>query len=744
MATALGDHGVSRWRSTRRVASPCRPARVGEATRIARPPQRASSRHAASVHTLTNVLTPSYTRSEALRIRASPPSLLHRRGSPWTEHRDRTPRRAAAGLRATPTWPRGSGASSRAKCSSTRLARPLLDRRLDLPDRAGRRGRAARRRTDAQRALADRGATRASRSCRAAPARRSAARRWAPRWCIDDTQVPARASLELDAERRDRGVQPGIVLDQLNARLRPHGLWYPVDVSTSAQATLGGMAGEQQLRRALACATATWCTTCSRHRRDGSRRRRAARFGASGARGASARVRALAGTRLRDARARARARTRSRARVPKVLRRVARLQPRHWPRRRRAQPGAPARRLARARSASSASSSSSSRRCPRHKALGICHFPTLLQAMELDAAHREARAGRGRAGRPHDDRAGARQIPAFRAGVERYVRGEPDAILLVEFAGDERAAPARASSGGSSSSWATSGCPGSVVEVAGPGAAARRLGGPQGGAQHHDVDEGRRKARVVHRGLRGAARAPRRVHGAAHRACSRSTARAARGTRTRRSAACTSGRCSTCERDGARKMRAIAEEACALVREYKGAYSGEHGDGLVRSEWIDADLRRRGSSRAFGEIKRAFDPKGLHEPGQDRARRRRWTTARCSASSRATRTLAARDRARLVGTSRGRGRGFAARSRCATTTAHCRKFDAGHHVPVVPRDARRAARDARPREHAAARAVRPARRRTRSPPTRVDDALDLCVSARAASASARPASTWRA
>ena len=39
-------------------------------------------------------------------------------------------------------------------------------------------------------------------------------------------------------------------------------------------------------------------------------------------------------------------------------------------------------------------------------------------------------------------------------------------------------------------------------------------------------------------------------------------------------------------RDGAAKMRAIAEEASAMVREYKGAFSGEHGDGLVRSEWV--------------------------------------------------------------------------------------------------------------------------------------------------------------
>ena len=44
-------------------------------------------------------------------------------------------------------------------------------------------------------------------------------------------------------ESRSAIVQPGVVLDALNAQLRKHGLWFPVDVSTSAQATLGGMAG---------------------------------------------------------------------------------------------------------------------------------------------------------------------------------------------------------------------------------------------------------------------------------------------------------------------------------------------------------------------------------------------------------------------------------------------------------------------------------------------------------------------
>src|SRR5258708_10944425 len=49
--------------------------------------------------------------------------------------------------------------------------------------------------------------------------------------------------LEVDAQGSTAAVQPGGVLDALNAVLRPHQLWFPVDVSTSAQATIGGMTG---------------------------------------------------------------------------------------------------------------------------------------------------------------------------------------------------------------------------------------------------------------------------------------------------------------------------------------------------------------------------------------------------------------------------------------------------------------------------------------------------------------------
>ncbi len=49
--------------------------------------------------------------------------------------------------------------------------------------------------------------------------------------------------VELDMAGRRCVVEPGIVLDELNRRLKPHGLWFPVDISTASRATIGGMAG---------------------------------------------------------------------------------------------------------------------------------------------------------------------------------------------------------------------------------------------------------------------------------------------------------------------------------------------------------------------------------------------------------------------------------------------------------------------------------------------------------------------
>jgi len=66
---------------------------------------------------------------------------------------------------------------------------------------------------------------------------------------------------------------------------------------------------------------------------------------------------------------------------------------------------------------------------------------------------------------------------------------------------------------------------------------------------------------------------------------------------------------------GARTMRAIAEEAFAIVKEYKGSHSGEHGDGLSRSEFHTMMFGER-MVRAFEAVKDTFDPQGLLNPGK--------------------------------------------------------------------------------------------------------------------------------
>jgi Fe-S oxidoreductase len=62
-------------------------------------------------------------------------------------------------------------------------------------------------------------------------------------------------------------------------------------------------------------------------------------------------------------------------------------------------------------------------------------------------------------------------------------------------------------------------------------------------------------------------------------------------------------------------MRAIAEETFAMVCEYKGSHSGEHGDGIVRSEFHETMFGPR-IIQDFREVKHRFDPENLLNPGK--------------------------------------------------------------------------------------------------------------------------------
>ena len=99
--------------------------------------------------------------------------------------------------------------------------RALFHRCLALPDRAGRRGRAEDRRTTCARRWRSR-ARRACRCCRAAAPPRSPARRSGRALVIDFSKHLNRL-VEVDAAARTCIVEPGIVLDELNRQLKPHG-----------------------------------------------------------------------------------------------------------------------------------------------------------------------------------------------------------------------------------------------------------------------------------------------------------------------------------------------------------------------------------------------------------------------------------------------------------------------------------------------------------------------------------------
>ena len=60
---------------------------------------------------------------------------------------------------------------------------------------------------------------------------------------VIDNSKYLNALVEFDAANQRAVVEPGLVLDHLNAKLKSSGLWFPVDVSTAAQATIGGMSG---------------------------------------------------------------------------------------------------------------------------------------------------------------------------------------------------------------------------------------------------------------------------------------------------------------------------------------------------------------------------------------------------------------------------------------------------------------------------------------------------------------------
>jgi FAD/FMN-containing dehydrogenase/Fe-S oxidoreductase len=433
---------------------------------------------------------------------------------------------------------------------------------------------------------------------------------------VIDHSKHVRGIVDIDADRATAVVEPGVVLDHLNAALKPYGLWYPVDVSTSAQATLGGMAGNNSCgSRSIAygnmvhnvLGVQAWLSDGSLldwgpYAQSQGRAKEIGDF-----------LRQTA-TRLAPD---------IEANFPKVLRRVAgyNLDIFHNqnPKPYTADGSVNLAHLLIGSEGTLALTRQLKlqlQALPRTKVLGVVNFPSFHQAM--DAAQHIVRLG-GPGQLMAVELVDRTMIelslknPAFAPTVRTALIGEPDAILLVEFAGDSKA-QIEPLLDQLEELMGDLGLPKSVVKMADDGA-------------QKNLWEVRKAGLNIMMSLRGDGKPVSFIEDCAvpleHLAeytAALTEVFERHGTRGTWYAHASVGTLHVrpildMRRDGATKMRAIAQEASALVRRFRGAYSGEHGDGLCRGEWVrwqygDAIMQ------ALGEIKHKLDPADLLCPGR--------------------------------------------------------------------------------------------------------------------------------
>jgi len=426
--------------------------------------------------------------------------------------------------------------------------------------------------------------------------------------------------IELDVPGRRCVVEPGIVLDELNRRLKPHGLWFPVDISAASRATIGGMVGNN------ACG--------ARSLRYGNTRENVVSIDAVLADGTVAHFGPLARD-LSDLpptspllplardllQLAAREADEIEARFPKVQRRVGGYNLDSLA------PGRNDLNLAHILVGSEGTLAFSTRVELKlspvlgRRAVGACHFGSFFRAMDA-AQHIVKLAPIAVELIDHTMLGLARDIAMFRPTIDAVVRGDPEAVLFVEFAEDDqyhnlrRLMELRDLMGALGFGWNKTGAKwGGVVEIFDPKLQAA-------------ITETRTAGLNIMMSMKEEGKPVSFVEDCAvpleHLA--EYTAKltdifAKHGTRgtwyAHASVGCLHVRpvLNLRREHDVKAMRAIAEEAFDMVLAYKGSHSGEHGDGIVRSEFHEKMFGTR-LVRAFEAVKQRFDPKGLYNPGK--------------------------------------------------------------------------------------------------------------------------------
>src|SRR3954465_14141360 len=423
--------------------------------------------------------------------------------------------------------------------------------------------------------------------------------------------------LALDLDQKQVTVQPGIVLDDLNRQLKKHGLWFPVDVSPASRATIGGMTannscGGRSIRYGTMRANVVAIDGVLA---DGS----AMHFGevAPDLSDVGAAERPLAEKLLAIG---AREAGEVEARFPRVHRRVGgynldALNPRN-------NRINLAHVLVGSEGTLAFSTAITLQLSPvlGKRALGVCHFGSFHAAM--DAAQYLVTLKPIAVELVDDTMLGlAAEIPMFHETLAAMLRDKPRAILLVEFDSGEEENARRMKQlaqmmGDLGLDFSHEGAKwGGVVEVYDPELQAA-------------ITELRKSGLNIMMSMKDQRKPISFVEDCAvplpHLA--EYTARLTEcferhGTKGTWYAHASEGCLHVrpvlnlrLEKD-VKAMRAIAEEAFEMVRQYKGSHSGEHGDGLVRSEFHEAMFGSR-IVADFREVKQRFDPGSVLNPGK--------------------------------------------------------------------------------------------------------------------------------
>ena len=379
---------------------------------------------------------------------------------------------------------------------------------------------------------------------------------------------------------------------------------------------------------------------------------------------------------------------------------------------------------------------------PKHKTLGVVNFTSFYKAM--DSAQHIVKLGPSAVelvDRTMLDL--SRSNPAFKSTIETALIDQggksPEAILLVEFSGDELA-PLEKKVKELGELMADLGLPGSVVEMLDPSA-------------QKNLWEVRKAGLNIMMSLKGDGKPVSFIEDCAvplehlaqytqsltevfakHQTRGTWYAHASVGTLHVRPIL-------DMRRDGASKMREIAQEASELVRKYKGAFSGEHGDGICRGEWIQWQFGPK-INEALKEIKHAFDPGNLFNPGKivNTPKMDDSTLFRFPPNYKVTplktnlnwsawnvQNNAVTEETSAPGTGKDPAEGFAKAAEMCNNNGHCRKFDAGTMCPSY-----RVTRDEKHVTRGRANTLRLALSNQLGPDAFTGDAvkevMDLCVS----------------